>query len=412
MGPVKTPVSLGIQYYSDDLHFRAQDFELWVPELQSMGLRWLVLSGALDCAVPEAFLKGLVDAGIEPLLLLDRGVIRPADETLPWMLRAYRRAGVRFIAPFPAPNLCSSWPSGVCDIASPVGLFVDIFAPVAEAILAEGITPVFPMMDPAGTYWGPAFLEAFLIGMDKSGKSDLVRKIAVAFSASAYNRPLDWGAGGSARWPEARPYLTPPGSQDHLGFQGYAWYDETIRRALGQSLPMIGLQAGAVLGDMTDPSFPVVEPSRHAEINLQVAQIAAGGQFTAPLLCLCFRLLTAAEGSAEAALAWYRNDGSTLPIVELLKRRMAAKTQKYSAPAKKFFHHYLLLPQDPFSLSGRMWEQVRGFLLAFQPVCGFSLEEACQAEKVTILGEISGAVTTLRLRDSGCHVEYLAMEAK
>lgn len=410
MTAVKTPVALGIQYYPDDLHFRTKDLDQWLPELQSLGMRWLAVSGSLDCAVPEAFLKAVVQSGIEPVLFLDRGLIKPVNETLPWMLRAYRRAGVRFIAPFPAPNLISSWAPGAWDADSPVDLFLNVFPSVAEAILAEGMTPALPMIDPAGSYWGPAFLEAFLAGLDRIGKSELARKLALTVNASAYNRPLDWGAGGSRRWPDTRPYLTPPGSQDHIGFLGFTWLDEIVRRVLGESLPMIGLQAGATLGDLTDPSFPAVDGSRHAEINLQVAQIAGSGQMPAPLLCVCFRLLAAAEGSLEASRAWYQNDGSTLPIVDLLKRRAAVKSQKPQAAVIKSFRHYLLLPPGPSSISGRTWEQIRGFLLAFQPVCGFSIEEACQAEKVTILGEAAPAITALRLRDSGCHVEYLAAE--
>ena len=54
-----------------------KDLDLWIPEIQSMGLRWLALSGSLSRAIPEDFLKGLVDAGIEPILLLDRDPIRP-----------------------------------------------------------------------------------------------------------------------------------------------------------------------------------------------------------------------------------------------------------------------------------------------------------------------------------------------
>lgn len=241
------------------------------------------------------------------------------------MLRSYRRAGVRFIAPFPAPNASTSWPGGDWQSASPVDQFLEIFPPVAEAILAEGMTPVFPMLDPNGGYWSLAFLEAFLSGMDRCGKGDLVRRLALAASFSAYNRPLDWGTGGLNRWPDVRPYLTPSGSQDHLGFQGYLWMDEIVRRTLGQSLPLLGLRAGATVGDLTDPDYPPVDPLRHSDVNLQVAQIAAGSRFSAPVLCLCYWLMAAEEDDPPASEAWYRNDGSTLPIVDALKRRFLSR---------------------------------------------------------------------------------------
>jgi hypothetical protein len=406
----KTASGLGIHYFSDDRHFRSKDLELWIPEMQSMGLRWLVLSGSMSCAIPEEFLKALTGAGIEPVLVLDREPIRPPSAVTKSIFRAYRRAGVRFIAPFPSPNRDANWADGSENSLSPVEKFLDVFPPVAEAILADGMTPVLPMLDPSGNYWGPAFLESFLAGMERAGKGELAGSLALAVDFSARNRPLDWGAGGPSRWPEARPYLTPPGSQDHFGFQGYLWMDDIVRRALGASLPMIGLRAGAAVGDLTDPDFPPVDPIRHADANLQVAQIASGGRFSAPVLCLCFWILAAENDSPEASEAWFRNDGSTLPIVDSLKRRSLAKDLQRSPAAVKSLRHYLLLPQNPGALSGSEWESLRRYMTAFQPVCGFSIEEACQAEKVTILGSTPSAVAALRLRDSGCRVEYLAAD--
>jgi hypothetical protein len=406
----KTPSGLGIHYFPDDRHYRSKDLELWIPELRSMDIRWIVLSGALSHSIPEDFLRQLAETGIEPVLLLDREPIQPLTDVAGSIFRSYRRAGVRFIAPFPAPNLNTSWAGSDEPSVSPVERFLTVFPPVAENILAEGMIPVFPMLDPDGNYWSLAFLEAFLTGLDRCGKGELARKLVLAVDFSARNRPLDWGAGGSARWPDARPYLTPPGSQDHLGFQGYAWVDEIVRRCLGTSLPMIGLRAGATVGDLTDVEYPPVDPIRHDETNLQVVQIAAAGRFTAPVICLCFRLLAAEDGALEAAEAWFRNDGTTLPIVDSLKRRALAKNLHPSPVMRKSLRHYLLLPQDPGSLSAQTWESLRNYLMAFQPVCGFSIEEACQAEKVTILGSTPSTIAALRLRDSGCHVDYLAAE--
>jgi hypothetical protein len=410
MADVKTQTGLGIQYYPDDRHFRSTDLDLWIPELQSMDFRWLALSGSLSFAIPEDFLTRLTEAGIEPVLLLDRDPIRPPSNVVPSIFRSYRRAGVRFIAPFPSPNADASWADDGENFLSPVDRFLAVFPSLAEIILSEGMTPVFPMLDAEGNYWSLAFLEGFLGGLERSGKNELARSLVLAVDFSARNRPLDWGAGGPARWPDARPYLTPPGSQDHRGFQGYLWVDDIVRRTLGESLPMIGLRAGATVGDLTDPDFPPVDPIRHSEVNLQVAQIASGARFSAPVLCLCFRLLAAEENGIEASEAWFRNDGTALPIVDALRRRASAKNLNPSSSRRKSLRHYLLLPQDPASLSGQTWDALRNYLFAFQPVCGFSVEEACQAEKVTILGDVPSTVTALRLRDSGCRVDCLAAD--
>jgi hypothetical protein len=411
MNESRLPVGLGIHYFPDEDHFGEKDLDIWIPELKSLDFRWLALSGSISRAIPEIFLKGLTDAGIEPVLLLDREPIsNPKDNLLTPILRSYQRAGVRFIVPFPAPNLSSSWPAGNPQESSPVTQFVNIFSPVAETILAEGITPVFPMVEPTGGYWGLAFLEGCLSGLVRDGHNDLARKMALAVNFSSYNRPLDWGAGGPLRWPEARPYLTPPGSQDHLGFQGYLWADDAVRRVLGESLPMIGLKAGATAGDMTDPDFPPVDPIRQEELNLQVAQIAAASRFSAPVLSLCFWLLSADPDSPQASEAWFRCDGSILPIVESLKRRALSKTTRNSLSARKPFRHYLLLPQDAYALSDGAWASIRKYISAFQPVCGFSIDEASQAQRVTIFGDGASSISKLRLQECGCHVEYLASE--
>jgi hypothetical protein len=96
--------------------------------------------------------------------------------------------------------------------------------------------------------------------------------------------------------------------------------------------------------------------------------------------------------------------------VDSLKRRALAKNLHHSPAASKSLRHYLLLPQDPGSMSSQTWESLRSYLMAFQPVCGFSIEEACQAEKVTILGGTPSTITALRLQDSGCRVDYLAAD--
>ncbi|MBN1438358.1 MAG: hypothetical protein JW929_03025 [Anaerolineales bacterium] len=407
---MKTSPGLGIHYFQDDRHFRVKDAELWLPELLSMDLRWLVLSTSISQAIPEGFIRMLTEAGVEPIILLDREPIQPPPAVAYSIFRAYRRAGAHFIAPFPAPNLVSSWVAGGRSFPSPVRQFLSVFPPVAEAVLAEGMTPVFPMLDPCGNYWSLAFLEAFLSGLDHCGKGDLARNLAVACDFSARNRPLDWGSGGPARWPEARPYLTTPGSQDHLGFQGYLWTDDVVRRTLGTSLPLIGLKAGATVGDLTDPEYPPVDPLRQADVNLQAAQIASAGGFAAPVLCLCFWILSADDGAPEASEAWFRNNGSALPIVDSLKRRALSKRLQPAEAGRKSLRHYLLLPADPGILSGAAWESLRTYMQAFQPVCGFSIDEASQAEKVTILGGAPAAAAALRLRDSGCRVEYLAAE--
>jgi hypothetical protein len=405
-----TTTGLGIHYSPHSLAYRQQDAELWIPEVQSLGLHWLALSGDITRAIPAPFLESILAAGIEPILFLNASEIRPLSETSRFILRTYQRAGVKLVSPYPAPNQKSSWPNSQWPAQSPVENFLDIFLPAAEMILGEGLIPVLPPMKPGGDYWDLNFLENFFRGAIQRGQDATMRKLVVATDLSAGNRPLDWGNGGATRWPDARPYLTPPGSQDSMGFQGYAWRDEIIRRTLGMSLPMIGTRAGACIGDQTDAAVPAVDAARHADVNLQVAQMAANGSFTSPMLCVLYWVLQSKGMEASNAASWYQSDGTVLPIVDNLKRRATAQNVSKTTPTRKTIRHYVLLPDNPISIHPAVWNQVRGYMQAFQASCGFSADEALHSEKVTVVGESVPSAVVLRLRDSGCFVDFLTPE--
>ena len=70
-GPYKGAMTtLGFHYFPDETHYRRADLQAWLPELEAVGARWLTLIGSLTRAVPEPFIKGLFDAGIEPIIHL------------------------------------------------------------------------------------------------------------------------------------------------------------------------------------------------------------------------------------------------------------------------------------------------------------------------------------------------------
>ncbi len=79
------------------------------------------------------------------------------------------------------------------------------------------------------------------------------------------------------------------------------------------------------------------------------------------------------------------------------------------APSKKIFRHYLLF--GPGSQPGTMTNLILAldYIVHYAPTVGFSVDEAINAERITIVGSTS-AVTPQdeqRLRDSGCRVARL-----
>ena len=62
---------IGFHYFPDTLHYRESDLQAWLPELADMGVSWLVLKSDIDRAIPEAFIRGLLLKGIEPVIQFD-----------------------------------------------------------------------------------------------------------------------------------------------------------------------------------------------------------------------------------------------------------------------------------------------------------------------------------------------------
>ncbi len=61
---------LGFHYYPDDRHYTEKDLSAWLPALSALGAGWLTLRGSAARAVPEPFVRGLLEAGITPIISL------------------------------------------------------------------------------------------------------------------------------------------------------------------------------------------------------------------------------------------------------------------------------------------------------------------------------------------------------
>ena len=59
---------LGIHYFQDTLHFKESDLHKWLPRLNDLNVSWLVLLSDVDRAIPEQFLRGIIDSGINPII--------------------------------------------------------------------------------------------------------------------------------------------------------------------------------------------------------------------------------------------------------------------------------------------------------------------------------------------------------
>jgi len=390
---------LGFHYYPDDQHYTQRDLEHWLPLLRAMGAGSIVLTASAQRSIPEPFVTGMLDGGIEPMVRIPVPVGSIAARDAEPLLRSYGRWGVRHVVITDKPNLRSAWAQG-SDWGRPglVERFLDRAIPIWEAQRAAGLVPMFPALEPGGDYWDTAFLEAALRGLGARGLDSLRDEMALAVYAWAYGRPLDWGAGGPDRWPEARPYRTPEGCQDQLGFRSFEWYHAAAARAGAPSLPMLAM-GGALPGEeKSDPSGDI-----HAERNLSIARLLATAEIPAYVQSFAFFLLAAAPDHALAGAAWFAPDSSPRPVVTALRQIAASFEKPPKSVTPRSIRHYLLL--DPASVR---WETLADYVAAFRPTVGFSPEEARSAEQVSLVGDSFSSELEARLVRAGCAVQRLS----
>ncbi len=442
---------LGIHYLPDTLHYRARDLSAWLPQLQSLGITWLILKAPLERAIPEPFLTGLLSAGIEPVLHFEAVLSQPPNlEALRPLLEVYASWGVHYVCMYDRPNQKNSWTPAGWTQPHLVERFLDIYLPWAESAAAAGLHVILPPLEPGGDYWDTAFLHSMLFSFNRRASRNLLQKMVVGAYAWTGSQGLNWGAGGPERWPGARPYHTPEGEQDQLGFRIFDWYNTIVEAVLGEALPMVLMGVGRAPGFNASSASP--------EEDLAVARLLIGERLPGcdplppQLLGAAFWNLAEPTPQDFPGSAWFRRDGSHQPIVPLLKELNRVRSLKQEPPAPLQMAvsgipgpigttppvtvfpkiakavpsrsdpgespplmigcriaHYLLLPSYEWGVTDWHLDQARPFIKKHRPTVGFQLEEASQADFVTVVGgEDAFSESVLEyLRQAGCRVNRL-----
>jgi hypothetical protein len=424
---------IGFHYYPDTVHFRESDLHAWLPELRALGASWLVLTAPMDRAIPEYFIQGLLQAGIEPVLHFQCSLQKqaPVDE-MRVFLESYAKWGVHYVIFYDRPNSRGSWTPAAWAQEDLVERFIDRFVPLAEAALAAGLYPVFPPLEPGGDYWDTAFLQSALRSLQRRKHNQLLDRLVLAAYSWTGAHNLNYGAGGPERWPGARPYMTPANEEDQRGFRIFDWYLAISRSILSHTCPVLVMDAGSALDPQQAPA-PVVSPVIQAQTALNIARLLAGESVPNAdvpnsnldaipdgVLSCSFWLLTAAPASPALPQAWFQPDGQTLPVVGTFRQWVtskfgaqmeAAKISQKGASAydRPTIDHYLLLPTYDWGVADYHLDIIRPFVKKHHPTVGFSLSEAAHARQVTVIGGIQlfpdEAID--HLRSLGCYVERI-----
>lgn len=416
---------LGVHYFADSEHYSSNDLKRWLPKLQSLGIGWLTLRAPLTHAIPESFMAALREAEIQAIVHLPFSLKNPPSvEELKPLLTAYAQWGVRQVVLFDHPNLRSEWPDMGWTQRGLVERFLEIFLPLAQASIEAGIEPVFPPLEPGGDYWDTAFLRAALEEILERGEELILEHLHLGAYAWTDGKTLDWGAGGPEHWPATMPYATPKDSQDQRGFRIFDWYNAISRATVGESLPIILLAAGAQAEDAADANAyarQVLDMARLMAAPIASEEEPGWNWVPANVLACNFWLLAAGEGQPMAHLAWFDETGKPNPVAmqwlawsreRLASSKAKVQTSPIAAPKavnqpKASIEHYLLLPRYEWGIAEWHLDAIKPFVLEHKPTVGYSLEEASQAGRVTVVGNAQNYSDEiiLRLRQAGCEVE-------
>jgi hypothetical protein len=248
-----------------------------------------------------------------------------------------------------------------------------------------------------------------LESLERRQQNQLLDNLVLSAYSWTQGHSLNWGAGGPERWPEARPYFTPVGEQDHRGFRIFDWYEAIARASLGKECPIILLQAG-ISADPLKTKGSEAFISQHADINLSIARLMSGDYandladpqnllepISKTVQACNFWLLTDESTSQFYPQAWYQDEGQQLPVVKTMKDWLAQPkhTEHHSIPLDGNeckqdthpIHHYLLLPTFNGSVADWHLNLIHPFVKKYLPAVGFSLEEAAMAKRVTVIGD-------------------------
>ncbi|HEX9798369.1 MAG TPA: hypothetical protein VGA52_15415 [Anaerolineales bacterium] len=376
---------LGFHFNQPNPSYSKAELARWRAQLSEMQASWILLPAPTDQALPEAFVRGLLDCGLQPVVHIGCaiGSVRPAE--LNPLIYSYAHWGVHYVVVYDRPNMKSSWSGNGWSSQGLVDRFVDASLPALQACHSAGLRPVLPAPEPGGDYWDTAFLESSLKAIARRAGKDLVDSLVLGAYAYARGRPLAWGSGGPQAWPASRPYHTPAGAEDQQGAQIGAWYAQIAERVLGQSLPVLALGAG------DGPSG-----SEDVQVDAEMGRSLRQAGWAPELMAAIFDRLPTADQRA----GWF-----TQP-----KRPALAMEAHAKGAPDKVLDHYLLLPSaERYAVP--VWRYASAFALTKRPVIGFSSEEAVLARHVSIAGDERGIPLEVdeQLRAAGCHVQRLSV---
>lgn len=309
---------IGFNYFQDYDHYRQEDVQKWLPKLKDMNVGWLVLNAPDTISISENFIKPFLESGIEIILHFKFSPKElPNLNDFDLLIKNYARWGVRYVCVFDKPNMRNQWEKSEWQQTNIVQRFADLFSLVSQPILAAGMMPILPPLEPGGDFWDTAFLETLLREFKKNYSPALLQSIGVGANAWFDEKPISWGAGGQDIFPATKPYFTPKNSEDQKGFRIFEWYNTVIYSVVEKGMPIFLMAVGE--------EHALISEERHMETLEGILETIDGKQtdmlkrMPENVVSCNFWHLAASPKNGFAIQAWFSENGENLRDVELLE---------------------------------------------------------------------------------------------
>jgi len=398
---------LGFIYFSSPKSLLNTHLYEWLPAIRQLGASSIIFQSDFNRAIPEDPFLIAMESGLNPVVHFVAELPKARDfNQVSILLDAYAKRGVSKVILGNRPNVKNAWPSAGWQYENLVEQFLDRFIPFAQYAVQLGIKPVLPPLQPGGDYWDTSFMALVFSGLKNRQMDSIINQLIISSFGYTFGKPLSWGKGGPERWSGSKPYHTPDGQEDQLGFHNFEWFQSYAERILGRSVPAIILDAGFA------SSTPQQETEKTLKNIKSIFKAISKGQDEGdtgdeikfdPLMQGCYFSLNKIDALMEREL-------SVKSLFEIFGQPQEDKgASGINGENKKTIAHYLLLPSHANSVSDAILNKVRPIIKKQRPTVGFSLVEASFAEQVSIYPDpiLFTDEKINQLRASGCSVEVL-----
>lgn len=400
---------IGFTYFSSPNFLVDKQIRAWMPALQQLGASFVIFQSGFNRAIPEDAFLIAKENELEPVVhfVSELPLARKFNDVAV-LLNVYARWGAKKVILGERPNTKNAWPTTGWHYENLVDHFLDRFIPLANHAVRLGLSPVMPPLQPGGDYWDSAFIELALSGMERRRMDDVLKDLMLSSYGYTFNKSLTWGKGGPEQWSVSKPYFTPEGQQDQLGFHNFEWVQAIGKRSTGREIPVMILNAGDAGTNFSQPDpDETIESIQRILLACDAKQAPADGEQEIPILNSAVAGCNFSLDTLEKALEGHLS----LDVLQQIfgKSHNSHKKMPVTGQRDKIFAHYLLLPSHKSVVSDVVLNKVRPLIKKFTPTVGFSLEEAALARKVTVFPDpvVFTEDKINDLRANGCLVEVL-----